>query len=137
MKINEKIKKPIIFYDGFCNLCSGSVQFILRKEKSEHYYFASLQSDFVKENFNALSSEGDPESVILYENSEIYKLSDAALRISRHLKFPWNIFSYFRFIPRFLRDPVYRLVAKNRYKVFGKRNFLYSPKSENEHRFLG
>jgi predicted DCC family thiol-disulfide oxidoreductase YuxK len=135
---NEKLEdKTIVFFDGFCNLCSGSVSFILKYEKEEYLYFASLQSDFVKKNFPELDSDQkDTESVVLYENGTVYKYSDAALRISRYLKFPLNYLYFFRFIPRIIRDKIYKLIARYRYRIFGKRFFLYYPETDNSKRFF-
>jgi predicted DCC family thiol-disulfide oxidoreductase YuxK len=138
---NEQLKyyesRPIILFDGYCNLCSSSVQIVLRKERKEYYYFASLQSDFVRNSFGELYSEKkDPETVVLIEKGKPYFKSDAALRICRKLKFPFYILSYFRFLPVFLRDPVYDLVSRNRYRIFGKKNSCYIPDKKYSHRFL-
>jgi len=129
--------RPIIFFDGYCNLCSASVQFILKHEQSPYYYFSSLQSDFVKTNFPELfEEERNPDSVILLENESLFYRSDAALRISRKLRFPLKMMGYFRFIPVFIRDPVYDLIARNRYRYFGKRESCFIPESGYSDRFL-
>lgn len=136
MNLNNKIEALILF-DGYCNLCSASVQFILKYERSPVFYFSSLQSNFVRENFPELYSDTmDPDSVILIENDEMYHRSDAALKISKRLKFPFYYFNYLRFIPRFLRDGIYNLVARNRYGIFGKKNSCYIPKPAYSERFL-
>lgn len=136
MKNSTGDNKPIVFFDGYCNLCSGSVQFIQKYESEEYFYFASLQSEFVNKNFPELVEEGKPESVVLLEKGEIYKRSDAALRIARHLKSPWKYLYHLKFIPVFIRDAIYRLIARYRYNIFGKRPFLYYPESDNSYRFI-
>ncbi len=136
MNLNNKIESLILF-DGYCKLCSASVQFILKYERSPVFYFSSLQSDFVKVNYPELYSEKtDPDTVILIENDKIYYRSEAALKISKRLKFPFNFLSYLRFVPRFLRDSVYNFVSRNRYGIFGKKNSCYIPKPDYSKRFL-
>lgn len=130
-------KDAMILFDGYCNLCSASVQFILRHEKMPYYSFSSIQSDFVSRNFPDLEVDKNyPDSVILIEEGKIFFQSDAALRILRRLKFPFYIFSFFRFIPKFLRDPVYRLIASNRYSLFGRSHSCYVPQDNVSERFF-
>jgi len=130
-------QKPLILFDGYCNLCSASVQFILKYERSPVFYFSSLQSNFVKENYPELHHETtDPDTVILIENNEIHYRSDAALKISRRLKSPLNYLYNLRFIPRFLRDGIYNFIARNRYNIFGKKKSCYIPSSLYSERFL-
>lgn len=138
-KTDNKYQKsrPIVFYDGFCNLCSASVQFILKHERSEYYFFASLQSDFVKDNFPEIfQDDNEPDSLVLYEKDKLYFRSDAALKISRKLKFPYRMLQHFRYVPKFIRDPLYDLIARNRYKYFGKRTSFYMPEDNQSYRFL-
>ncbi|MFW5820723.1 MAG: thiol-disulfide oxidoreductase DCC family protein [Bacteroidota bacterium] len=130
-------QKPLILFDGYCNLCSASVQFILKYEQSPVFYFSSLQSGFVKKYYSDLYNENaDPDTVILIENDEIYYRSDAALRISRRLKLPLNYLYYLRFIPRFIRDGIYGLISRYRYWFFGKKNNCFIPDSKYSGRFL-
>ena len=127
---------PLILFDGYCNLCSDSVQLILKYEKKPEYFFLSLQSDKAKEILPESDITNPPESVILIEGERVYKSSSAGFRILKKLKFPCNIFYYGIFLPRFLRDPVYELIAKNRYKWFGKKSKCYVPQEKWEHRFV-
>lgn len=133
---NSKIMYPLILFDGYCNLCSGAVSLILNNEKKPLYYFLSLQSVKVKEFFPELSISDPPESIILIENDKILKRSTAALKISKNLKFPWYIFYYSIFIPSFLRDPVYKFIAKHRYNWFGRKSVCFMPKTNWKSRFL-
>jgi len=128
--------RPFILFDGYCNLCSASVKFILRHEKEEYYYFASLQSEFAGSRFpDFFTKERDPASVILIDKEEVWFASDAALRICHRLKFPFYLMYYFRFIPAFLRDPVYNFIARRRYRYFGKNQTCFVPEKNYSHRF--
>ena len=128
--------KPLIFFDGYCNLCSGAVQFILKYERREHYYFTSLQSNFTQLNFPELAAQKEQESVVLYENGNIYTHSGAALRVCKELVFPFRMAYYLIFIPRFIRDPVYSVIAAKRYRFFGKRESCFMPDVKYARRFL-
>ena len=117
------MNQSVILFDGICNLCNNSVQFIIKRDHKERYQFASLQSDYgisIKENFGL---PGDyTESIILLKDEKLYFRSDAALMISKDLNFPWSVLHAFIVLPKFLRDPVYNFIARNRYKWFGKKD---------------
>ncbi len=130
-------ENPIILFDGVCNLCSGSVQFILRRDREGRFRFASLQSDAGRR----LQAEHglDPEaldSIVLIADGRTYKESDAALGIARRLGGPWKLLTVFRLVPRPLRDWAYRLIARNRYRWFGKTESCWLPTPELRGRFL-
>ena len=127
---------PLVLYDGYCNLCSGAVQFILKNEKRPDIYFLSLQSPKLKTYVPELNLTQVPDSVLLFENGNLFKESTAALKISGKLKFPYHICKYMIYIPRFLRDPVYRLIANNRYSWFGKKASCFIPAENWKSRFL-
>jgi predicted DCC family thiol-disulfide oxidoreductase YuxK len=129
---------PIVLFDGVCNLCNGSVQFIIRHDREGRFRFASLQSP-VGQDLQARFGM-DPrqlDSVILVEGDRWFKESDAALRIARGMNGAWKALSVFRVIPRPLRDAVYRLIARNRYRWFGKQETCWLPTPELRGRFLG
>ena len=134
--VNHKFPESIVLYDGYCNLCSGAVQFILKYEKEPVYYFLSLQSLKVEELIPDFKLKDPPESVILIESGKIFMASEAALKIARKLKFPWRVLYYFIYFPRFLRDPAYNFIAKNRYKFFGKKSSCFIPNPKWKSRFL-
>ena len=136
LTLDSGFPDQIILYDGYCNLCSGSVQFILKHEKNPVYYFLSLQSPIVQKLLPEFEVKNPPESIILIENEKVFMASDAALKISRKLKFPWRIAYYFIYFPRFLRDPIYHFIAKNRYKYFEKKSSCFIPESKWKRRFL-
>ena len=129
---------PIVLFDGVCNLCNGSVQFILRHDPAARFRFASLQSP-VGQDLQARfgMDPGRLDSVILVEGDRWYKESDAALRIARGMSGAWKALAAFRVIPRPIRDAAYRLIARNRYRWFGKQETCWLPTPELRGRFLG
>ncbi|WP_027003141.1 thiol-disulfide oxidoreductase DCC family protein [Hugenholtzia roseola] len=128
----------IVFFDGVCNLCNGAVNFIIDRNPSGSLRFASLQSDLGKQ---LLDSQGldtkSYSSLILYENGTVYRRSTAALRIASHLSGIWSWARVFLAVPPFLRDGVYDLIARNRYRWFGKTDACRLPTPELRVRFLG
>jgi predicted DCC family thiol-disulfide oxidoreductase YuxK len=118
--------KSIILFDGYCNLCSWSVQFVINRDKKNKFKFASLQSDFGKKLlFENNLPESDFNSLVLYENGKIYTQSTGALKIARSLSGLWSICYVAIILPKFLRDIIYNWIAKNRYKWFGKKETCY------------
>lgn len=128
---------PIVFFDGVCNLCNAGVDFILRHERYPALRFAPLQSHAAGRH---LGPRGvDPsrlESIVLLEDDRVYERSEAALRIARHLRAPWSGLSVLSILPVRLRDWLYDLVARNRYRWFGRRNACRLPTPELAARFL-
>lgn len=127
----------IVLFDGYCNLCSGAVQFILKHERSPTLRFSSLQS----ETGNRLIGEHGidsvtTDSIIYIEKNTAYIKSDAAIKIASHLKNPWAIISHTGFIPKVIRDFLYDVIAKNRYRLFGKKDECWLPKPDWKERFL-
>lgn len=128
----------IVFFDGVCNLCNASVKFIINRDPSGKFRFASLQSDFAEKKLpkSIGNSENDPASIVLLENDEIYRRSTAALRIARSLRGGWPALYMFIVVPAFLRDGIYNWIAKNRYRWFGKKDECMIPTQEMKDRFL-
>jgi predicted DCC family thiol-disulfide oxidoreductase YuxK len=137
--VNEEIKQQkIILFDGVCNLCNGSVIFILQREKEPVFQFASIQSEAGQ---GLLEWCGFPkdynQAVILIDRGKIFLGSTAALKIGQTLKFPWSVVSYAGFIvPKFIRDWVYNQIAVNRYQWFGKKEVCMVPTPNLKARFL-
>ena len=129
---------PIVLFDGVCNLCNGSVQFLLKRDREGRFRFAALQSDTGR---SLLAEHGlDPNalsSVVLIEDGKIWQESSAALRIARYLPGAWKLLRVFAAVPRPLRDAVYRWIARNRYRWFGKTETCWLPTPELKARFLG
>lgn len=129
--------KSIILFDGVCNLCNASVNFVIKHDKKAQFLFASFQSDAAKEimlHFNLKNLKLD--SIVLVEGEKIYEKSTAALKIAKHLDGGFKAFYAFFIVPKFLRDLVYIFIAKNRYQWFGKRESCMVPSLELKNRFL-
>lgn len=131
-------KFPVVLFDGVCNVCNGSVKFIIKRDLSARIHFASLQSAYGQ---NQLKKFGLPQegfhSMIVIDHDKVYQQSDAVLEIVKHLKKPWSIFFAFKIIPSFIRNGVYQLIAKNRYKFFGRQDQCMIPSPEVKARFVG
>jgi predicted DCC family thiol-disulfide oxidoreductase YuxK len=129
--------KPIVLFDGVCNLCNGAVQFIIRHDKKKQYLFASLQS---KEGQKLLKQYNFPlnelNSFILIINGKVYTKSTGALHVAKKLKGLYPVLYGFIIVPKFVRDGIYNWVAKNRYKWFGKKDECMIPSPELKARFL-
>ncbi|MEX2606301.1 MAG: DCC1-like thiol-disulfide oxidoreductase family protein [Kiritimatiellia bacterium] len=128
--------EPIILFDGPCTFCQKSVRFILRHEKSPQLRFASLQSETGKTLRETYRIPPDNDSMILIRNAEAFTGSDAAIRVCAHLRAPWSWLHAFRHLPAFLHAPVYRWIARNRYRWFGKDETCPLPDPDQAHRFL-
>ena len=130
--------KIIVLFDGVCNLCNGAVQFINKRDPLSKFLFASLQSDFGQTQLLKLGLDSTQlHSIIVLENGKFYERSDAALKIASGLSQPWSMLGAFRILPQFLRDWAYDLIAKNRYKMFGKQESCMIPTPEMKAKFLG
>jgi|SRR5215207_2104346 predicted DCC family thiol-disulfide oxidoreductase YuxK len=139
MMHNEDInQQKIILFDGVCNLCNGSVIFILQREKKPTFQFASIQSEAGQKLLAWCGLPADyNQAVILIEHGKIYLGSSAALKIGQTLIFPWSLLSYAGFvIPKLFRDWVYKQIALNRYQWFGKRDVCMIPTENLKARFL-
>jgi len=135
--VNNFNDKSIILFDGVCNLCNSSVNFIIKHDKKKHFLFASLQSDAAKEILLQFPTKKlTLDSILLIEGKDIYEKSSAALKISKHLSNGFHLLNYFIIIPLFIRDLVYNLISKNRYKWFGRKDKCMIPTEEVKSRFL-
>ena len=114
-------EKHIVLFDGICNLCNGAVNFILKRDKRKQFQFVALQSEKGEELFTKTGIAQEADSIILILNNQVYTESDAAIEIAKLLPAPWNWFSAIKIIPKKLRDGIYKWIAKNRYRWFGKR----------------
>ena len=135
MGSTDSIANPVIFFDGVCNLCNSSVQFVIKRDKRKTFRFASLQSNASKEALPQELTEG-LQSLVLLDEGKTYSKSTAALLISRRLSGVWPALSIFLIIPKFVRDGLYDFVAKNRYKWFGKSDSCMIPTPEMKSRFI-
>jgi len=126
----------IIFFDGVCNLCNNSVQFIIKRDKKNKFKFASLQSSFAKNNLSKHIDVDKLESIVLLNEDKLYSKSTAALLIARELSGMWPMFYVFIIIPSFIRDWFYNVIAKNRYRIFGKKDSCMIPSPAFKEKFL-
>ena len=135
--ISEMSNGPIVLFDAECVLCSANAQFILRYDKQARFRLASMQGEVGAALYRAHGIDpNDPESMIVVEGTHARRDSDAVLSIYEGLGFPWNVFCVFRIVPRFVRDPIYRLIARNRYRLFGKRSTCWIAPPEFRSRIL-
>jgi predicted DCC family thiol-disulfide oxidoreductase YuxK len=129
--------KSIIFFDGVCNLCNASVDFLLKRDAQQNFYFASLQSGIARE---LLAPYGDslPDSMVLLQGERIYLRSDAALKAAQGLSPAYRLAGKAgMLIPAFLRNAIYDFIAANRLRFFGERDSCRLPSPEERERFLG
>jgi predicted DCC family thiol-disulfide oxidoreductase YuxK len=129
----------VILFDGICNLCNGFVQFVIERDNEGKFKFASLQSDFAADLLAKKNPHFDKEnlqSVILIKNDKIITKSDAAIEIGKQLGGLWKASGLLYIFPKFIRNMVYDLVAKYRYKWFGKQDVCWLPSPELKSRFL-
>ena len=136
-KASDRQPAPVILFDGVCNLCSGAVQFVIARDPHAQFRFAALQSDAAAARLRPFGHRGQlPDSVALIEGDRLYTGSTAVLRIARHLRAPWPLAYWLVAVPRPLRDWLYRLVARRRYRWFGRRESCFAPPSDLRDRFL-
>ncbi|AGA79031.1 thiol-disulfide oxidoreductase DCC family protein [Echinicola vietnamensis] len=127
----------IVLFDGVCNLCNQAVDFIIQRDPKNHFKLASLQDDLSKKLLKGKNlDESYLDSIVLLQNDQVYYKSRAALEIAKKLNGLWPLLYVFIVIPRFLRDPLYDWIARNRYKWFGKRETCRFPTEEDKMKFL-
>lgn len=128
---------PVVVFDGVCNLCNGTVDMLVRLDRHRVLRFASNQSAIGSELINARSASGAVDSIYFVERDRTSSESSAVLAIAKHLPLPWKALVVGAVIPRPIRDWLYRVVAKNRYRWFGKRDTCRLPTPEERNLFLG
>ncbi len=129
--------KSIVFFDGVCNLCNASIDFIIKRDRHNKFLVGALQDGFSKGLLSKHQVKEDYlDSLVLLENGEIFYKSTAALKIARKLSGLWPVFYPLIILPTWLRDPVYDFIGKNRYSWFGKKNTCRIPTPEEKAKFL-
>lgn len=130
----------IVLFDGVCNFCNASINFVMDHDPNGYFRFASLQSrlaeDLGRPGGSLHEVSDSPDSIVLLEAGVVYKQSTAVLRIARRIARPWSLLYVFIVVPRPIRDRVYRWVAANRYRWFGKADSCRLPTPERRDRFL-
>jgi predicted DCC family thiol-disulfide oxidoreductase YuxK len=127
----------IVVFDAHCLLCSGSVQFLLRHDREQRLLFATVQSDPGRALLERTGIDAiDPESFVLVDGERYWTETAAALRVADALGWPWRLAWIGWLIPSPLRDALYRCVARNRYRWFGRREVCFIPDPEDSTRFI-
>lgn len=141
MKNLQEIKtdgpNPVLLFDGVCNLCNASVQLVLVRDKKAVFRFAALQSTLGRQFLEAYGLQTETlDTVVVVSGGRVLTQSDAPLEIVRLLGGAWSWLYIFRWIPRWIRDGLYRFIARNRYRWFGKKESCMLPRPEWKDRFL-
>lgn len=129
--------KSIVIFDGYCNLCNGAVDLIIKHDLEDRFMFTANQHDTGKELLEKFGK--DPESVstiYLVEGEQLYERSSAALRIAHKMSFPFPLFGIAWVFPAFIRDPIYNFIARNRYRWMGQKETCRMPSPEERAKFL-
>jgi len=135
MGANNSINKVILF-DGVCNLCAASVTFVIQRDPSATFRFASLQSSYGQKMLINAGLKSHFDTVVLLKGGKMYTRSNAALEIARDLNGLWPALYFFKVVPAFIRNSVYNWIATNRYKWFGKKESCMIPTPELKARFI-
>lgn len=134
---NSQNNNPIVLFDGVCNLCNASINFLIKHDKEKKIRYALLQSDTAKSLLKKCGEElQDPESVIVIDGNKIYSKSNAALILLKYLPWYWRLLRFTKIIPVKFRDAVYDFIARNRYKWFGKKDKCMIPTPDIKELFL-
>jgi predicted DCC family thiol-disulfide oxidoreductase YuxK len=129
---------PIIVFDAECILCSANAQFVLTHDRAGRFRLASMQGEAGSALFRRHGIDpADPDTLIVVDGDRVLRDSDAILSIYAGLGWPWRAASIFKLVPRFVRDRVYRFIARNRYRLFGRRETCWLPAPKHRARMLG
>jgi predicted DCC family thiol-disulfide oxidoreductase YuxK len=130
--------QPILLFDGVCNLCHGSVLFVLRHERRPELRFCALESEAGAQLLTRHGIGSDYRgSLVVIEAGRVFLKSDAALRVASYLKWPWSWGRAAVILPRGLRDWAYDVIARNRYRWFGRHDACLLPTPELKRRLIG
>jgi predicted DCC family thiol-disulfide oxidoreductase YuxK len=134
---SDAVSSPIIVFDAMCVLCSANARFVLKHDRAQRFLLASMQGDVGSGIYRKFGIDpSNPDSLILVRGETALRDSDAVLAIYDGLGWPWRILAVLRVVPRMLRDPVYRWIASNRYRFFGKRDSCWMPSPEDRRRVI-
>jgi predicted DCC family thiol-disulfide oxidoreductase YuxK len=130
------IDKPVIFFDDVCIMCNTFVNLMLRVDRRQQFFFAPLRGETAGKLLPPLPNDSTKWSMVYVDERGIHDHFDASFEVYRRLGGPWWLLSLPRFIPRAIRNPIYRVIAGNRYRWFGKRDACRIPSPEERARFL-
>lgn len=128
--------KQIVFYDGVCHFCNASVRFIIARDSQSRFFFSPIQSDYAEGAIGCELTE-NLNTVVLLKAGETFCQSDAVLEIAKDLDGYWYLLNVFKIFPKPIRDYLYKLFARNRYRMFGRSEVCQTPSQEVKARFLG
>ena len=130
---------PILFYDGVCGLCDRLVQFVLRRDRRARFRFAALQSEVATQTLGHFGKNADDLDTMyaLTDDGRLLQKGRAILYVTRQLGLPWSLAAVFGILPTVVIDWFYNRVAKNRYRIWGKRDSCRLPSGDERERFLG
>jgi predicted DCC family thiol-disulfide oxidoreductase YuxK len=129
--------KSIVLFDGVCNLCNGFVQFLLKKDRRNLFLFGSIQSEEGQALLKHFApATADLTSIVFIDGGTVLTESDAVLAIGKRLGGIWGLGSWFRFIPKIIRDAMYRFIARHRYQLFGRREECMVPTPDIRKKFI-
>ncbi len=136
---NDMDGKKIILFDGVCNLCNGAIQFIIKRDKNDLFRYATLQSDIGQQLITerAIDTSKVDSIILIVPGVAYFTKSDAALEVAKGFGGLWKTMTIFTWVPKTLRDAIYDLIAKNRYKWFGRKDSCMIPTPELQAKFLG
>jgi predicted DCC family thiol-disulfide oxidoreductase YuxK len=127
----------LILFDGVCNLCSASVQFVIRHDPAGKFRFAAIQSQVGREIFQSHGLDpADLQTFVFITSGRIFLRSDAAIEVVSRFGGAWRFLRVFQFVPRIVRDSIYSIIARNRYRWFGRKEVCMIPTPEIKERFL-
>ena len=130
--------RHIVVFDGVCNFCNGAVNFIINRDPNGTFAFTPMQSNLAKELMAKYQMNNvDIDTFLLIKNDQCFVFSSAALEITKGLTGFWYLFNIFRVLPGPIRDIFYKLFARNRYRLFGKKSTCMVPSEEVRSRFVG
>ena len=129
--------RDIIVFDGMCILCSSNAQLVLRRDRDRKFLLAAMQGETGQAIYRSAGMDpSDPESLVVVTNRGLLRNSDAVIYIYRNLGWPWRAAAVLGLLPRPVRDPLYRLIARNRYRLFGKRQSCWVPGPADRQRLI-
>ena len=129
--------QPVIFFDGVCNLCNASVQFVIAHDKKDQFKFTALQGDYATEMLPKFNADLEKlNTILLLEDGKLYTKSSAALRIARKLNGLIPLLYAFIIVPKFIRDWVYDIIARNRYRWWGRQESCWVPTPDLKSKFI-
>lgn len=135
MRVQDKYE--VILFDGVCNLCNNSVDFVIQRDKKNRFKFGALQDPSTKKLLKDYFINSEYlDSLVLISGNQVYYKSSAALQIAKNLGGFWSVWYGLKIVPKFIRDPIYDWIAANRYKLFGKKETCRLPSPEEKEKFL-